>query len=328
MAYKVNNLNSDGSIEQTVSTSGTTGSLQFNDGSGGLSGASHVGITGGNLCLKTTTNPGNAPANNVILWAQDIGDRKMPCMSDDSGNSNNLQLCVGRSKIGQWSFVGNATTAALANGMAAPSTAGTATSRNVATTSELASMRRNAWVSATTADAVASIRTASLQFWRGNAEGLGGFMFVMRFGPSDAANLGTGPYMFCGLRDQTGAPTSVNPTTLTNIIGVAQLAGSTNMHVIHNDASGSATTIDLGVDFPLSLNTEAYEATFAAPPNGSSVGYQIKRLGTTYEANGTISSDLPANTTLMAIQMWRSNNAKTGSAVGLDVSSVYIETAV
>ncbi len=63
----------------------------------------------------------------------------------------------------------------------------------------------------------------------------------------------SGQRFFCGFtkNNQFSAPTNVEPSTLTDIIGVCQLSTSTNMHVIHNDASGTATTIDLGSSYDL-----------------------------------------------------------------------------
>jgi nitrogen fixation protein len=61
--------------------------------------------------------------------------------------------------------------------------------------------------------------------------------------------------------NQFSAPTNVEPSTLTDIVGVCQLSTSTNMHVIHNDSSGTATTIDLGSDYPCNTNTYNYFIT-------------------------------------------------------------------
>ena len=46
------------------------------------------------------------------------------------------------------------------------------------------------------------------------------------------------------------APTNVEPDTLINSMGVCKLSTSDNLHFIHNDGTGLATTIDCGVNFP------------------------------------------------------------------------------
>jgi hypothetical protein len=285
----------------------------------------NVSASSGNLILTATTKPSIPSASQVAIWAQDIGDRILPCVVDGQGLTNNLQLCVGRTKIGTWSWMGNATTATIGPGIATPQTNGTATTVNVATTSALAATRRLQYLSAATNPSSASIRHNALQFFLGNATDRGGFMMVMRFGPSDAASRGTVPSMFCGMIGVTTLLTAID-TTLTNLVGVCQLAGSTNMQIIHNDGTGTATTIDLGTDFPCNLNTELYEVTLACPPNATTIGYQVKRFGTAFEANGTISTNLPSNTQLLTPQLTRINNA--ANTVAMDYSSVYIESFV
>lgn len=47
----------------------------------------------------------------------------------------------------------------------------------------------------------------------------------------------------------TTAPTNVEPTTLLNSIGVAKLQGSPNLFFVWNDATGTASSIDLGSGF-------------------------------------------------------------------------------
>lgn len=279
----------------------------------------------GNLLLTATTKPSTPAAGKVYVWAQDIGDRILPCITDHLGFTNNLQLCVGRSKIGTWSWIGNATTATIGQGMAVPQSNGTATTVNVATTSALAGTRRLQYLSAATNPSSSSLRHNALQYFLGNATDRGGFMMIARLGTSDAADRGTVPSMFWGFISQTTLLTSVT-TSLTNLIGVCQLAGSTNMQIIHNDSAGTATTVDLGSNFPCNLSTELYEVTFTCPPQATTVGYQIKRIGTAYEANGTISTNLPSNTQLLTPQFTRINNA--ANSVAMDFSSVYIETYV
>jgi len=131
--------------------------------------------------------------------------------------------------------------------------------------------------------------------------------------------------MFCGFSTATGAPTNVEPNTLTNCVGVGQLSTSNNLHVIFNDGAGTASVIDLGANFPANGNASAYKVTFIALANGGSIDYTVERIGTAFSATGTLATDLPANNTLMAVQLWRTNNA-TLLAVALDLIGLYIET--
>ena len=49
---------------------------------------------------------------------------------------------------------------------------------------------------------------------------------------------------------QLASPTNVEPDTLINTIGVCKLSTSNNLHFFWNDATGLATTVDLGVNYP------------------------------------------------------------------------------
>jgi ABC-type Fe2+-enterobactin transport system substrate-binding protein len=53
-----------------------------------------------------------------------------------------------------------------------------------------------------------------------------------------------------GIFINTGTATSnIEYNTLTELVGLCRLSSSNNWHIIHNDASGTATTIDLGSNF-------------------------------------------------------------------------------
>lgn len=63
----------------------------------------------------------------------------------------------------------------------------------------------------------------------------------------------------CGLSNQfsLAAPTNVEPDTLINTLGVCKLSTSNNLYFFYNDATGLATTVDLGVNYPAN-NVTAY----------------------------------------------------------------------
>ena len=69
----------------------------------------------------------------------------------------------------------------------------------------------------------------------------------------------SGSRFVCGLSNQfsVAAPTNVEPDTLINTIGVCKLSTSNNLHIFYNDATGLATTVDLGVNYPAN-NVTAY----------------------------------------------------------------------
>lgn len=205
------------------------------------------------------------------------------------------------------------------------STSGTLTARVPAATNLFTSSRRFSYVSAATAGSTALVRGTGLQYWRGNAAGLGGFFFNCRFGVSDAAVVADSR-LFIGLYASVSSIGNVNPSTLTGIIGVGADNGEVNLSIMHNDGAGVATKVALGANFPAqTLSTDLYELSLFCAPNASSVKWRLARLNTADVAEGTITTDLPATTAFMCPQVWR-NNGATALAVGLDIGHIYGET--
>lgn len=263
------------------------------------------------------------PSTGIKTFSKKVGLRNMLAVIGKSGIDYTTQPHIGRNKILLWQGNGNSTASTVIGG--ALTANGTATTRNVATTNLFTSMRRLGYVSANTAGSSSGLRTASLQFWRGKTNDHGGFHFICRFGISDASAVATGR-MFIGLTSTTGAIANVNPSTLLNIIGVGADDTDTNLQIMRNDGVGTATKIDLGSSFPANTrNTDIYELVLFSPSNGSAVYYQVTNLATNTITEGTLSSDIPASTQLLAVQAWR-NNGITALAVGLDLVNIYIET--
>jgi hypothetical protein len=239
---------------------------------------------------------------------------------------NDLERNRGRYKYGEWMPTGNNAAVPIATGLPAPSVTGTSTARNVANTRFFTALRRHGQVSAATAPSLAEYRQGAATFWRGNVANAGGFFLIIRFGVSDAAAV-SGARMFVGLDSlAASAATNVNPTTLFDLVGIAQIDGSTNLQIICNDNAGAASAVDLGVNFPANtLSTDAYRLELDAAPNGSAITYSVLRENTGATASGTLSTNIPTATTFMGIKAWRSNNA-TALAVGIDLMNAWIRT--
>jgi hypothetical protein len=121
--------------------------------------------------------------------------------------------------------------------------------------------------------------------------------------------------------NQFTAPTNVDQTTLTNIVGVCQLSTSTNMHVIHNDASGTATTIDLGTDYPCTDSQYNYFITIEQ--NASNYVVTVERVtvatGVSILTTNTLTTNIMDYTTgTIMICTWITNNATASVASYLD----------
>ena len=265
------------------------------------------------------------------FFSRQIANRLMPAFIGPSGLDSALQPLLSRNKVGYWCPPGNATTVPGVLGFTAPTVTGfTGTARNVATTNLFTRMRRLGYVTAATAGTVGQWRSAAAQFTVGNSStGLGGFTYIIRFGISDAAAV-AGARMFVGMRNVV-TPTNVEPSTLTQCIGVGHGASDTTLHLFYG-GSAAQTPINLGANFPADTRSvDVYELALFSSPNSGDVHYEVTRINTGHVATGTITNSgstvLPTNTTLIGPWGYRTNNA-TALAVGLDVMSAYIETDV
>jgi len=274
-----------------------------------------------------TASPNTPPAGTMGLFVRSVGGRLLPAFIGPSGLDSSLQPHIGRNRMAYWQPLGNATTVPITTGIAAATAVGTATARNVATTNILTRMKRLGYVSAATAAAIAGAYWTIAQYTVG-AAGLGGFHFVCRFATSDAAAV-TGARTFVGMSSSIAAPANVEPNTLTNSIGVAQLSTDATQWYIVYGGSAAQTAIPLGTAIGApTLTTTAWDLAIFASPSGA-VTYTLTNLGTNVTVSGTLSgvagTALPASTTFLAPRAWRCNNA-TLLAVGLDLSSIYLET--
>jgi hypothetical protein len=130
----------------------------------------------------------------------------------------------------------------------------------------------------------------------------GGFRYVCDFNISDTS-YSAGCQQFYGMAGQTtdlayGTVSGTLVSTLTNIVGVGSENGDTNLQVFHNDGTGTATKIDLGVNFPSNrtvgaISTTVYSIELYNEPMSTNVNYKVVNNETGAIANGTISTNLP-----------------------------------
>lgn len=316
-----------------VTPGGDTNDLQFNNGSGGLSGALFVEAAGGYLKLLTGL-PTSSTAGGVIIGSKDLAGRIMPAFVGPAGVDATLQPHLGRNRISQILPIAGAATYTVVG--QAITTLGTPTARALSTASFFQSLPRVGMVGTATSGSISGWRTTNTQWWRGNTNVTGGFFYSHTFGISNAAAQANGR-SFVGLISSTSQPTNVEPTTLANCIGMARLNANTTWGIYGSDATAAGTSgyIDLGANFPANtINTDAYRLTLFAPPGGSYIGYRVERLNVTdanaaplYVATGTISDTnfLPANTVFLAAQSWVSTGTLTGTA-GMDMINFYVES--
>jgi hypothetical protein len=180
--------------------------------------------------------------------------------------------------------------------------------------------RRIGYVSAASSNSGAYVTWTNNVWWRGNAAGLGGFFFACRFG---IAQLNSTPRLSVGLATQI---ISGNPSSQSNAVCVGADDTDTTLQVMHNDGSGTCTKVNLGASFPANTtNTDWYEVRFGCDPNGSVIHYSVERLNTGDYAEGTLSTNLPVNTTFLNPQAVFYTGA-TAAAVALDLGAMLIHS--
>lgn len=291
----------------TLSLSGTNTSIVFN------------GIT---------TEPAAPAAGTGRLYAKSIADRIVPKWIGPSGVDYLLQSHFGGNNIRVWR--GGATTVATTFASTTgtmPYTGASPTAPTIpalAATNLLTQTRRSTISTSGTAGTIAYIRSNQTEVWRGNATGLGGFFVIMRFALT--GTLQTGLRCFAGLVDVVANPTNVNPRTTTTPggVGLACAANTGNWSIVNNITGTARTALDLGASFPVN-NTAMMELVLFTPPNGSVISWRVTNLSTNVSTNGTLSTNIPANTTFLAPTMWVTNNT-TAAAQTMDFVSCYIET--
>jgi hypothetical protein len=286
-----------------------------------------IGVGGTSDPLDLTATGVTAPAANTVrLFRRKVAGRNFPAFMGPSGLEASLQPLLARNKVGYFCPPGNANTAPGILGFTAPTiTNFTATARNVATTNLFTRMRRLGYLTAATAGLVGNWRVGVAQHTVGGVTGLGGFFYVIRFGISDPA-LVSGARMFMGFRNVV-APANVEPSTLTQCVGIGHGAADTNLRLYYG-GTAAQPSIDLGADFPVSTNTHALELALFSPPDQAKIYWQVTNISTGLTANGEITGGaaiMPTETTLIGPWGYRTNNA-TAAAVGLDIMSAYIET--
>jgi len=126
-----------------------------------------------------------------------------------------------------------------------------------------------------------------------------------------------------------GDPTNIEPDTQTNVLGIAKLSTSNNIHIIHNDASGVTTSFDLGTDYPATDTTLYYYTLEIYGVLGTSVTVKVTRItrstGAEISTNQVITTNMP--TVTISAFIWVTNNATAANSDIRDRGAIkYINT--
>lgn len=228
----------------------------------------------------------------------------------------------------EWSAVNNTTTA---NTMSFPATAtANATNSVTWTPAEPGYFTANSYETSTSTGQSAQLRMTANEFQRGHSAYntvAGGFQMYARVMFNTTAS---GWRFFVGMTSGEANIGNVDPSSLVDMFGFAADTGDTNMQIMSNDASGTATKTTLGTDFPRSTGggaTNHYECWFTCTPNGN-IAYTVKKYiddNTIKTATGTITSDLPTQNQGMAPHIWM-NNAAAAATIRLRVNRIWVNS--
>lgn len=289
----------------------------------GVAGGFDIGVdiaSGGLQMADLGSEPSAPAAGNIRVYSRDIAGKMLLKMKGPSGLDTPLQPALFTNNV---AMMLPSTGATITVWGMQNTTVGTASTPAITTTNLSTSMRRVRVTSATTANAASELRSTQPLVWRGNASGLGGFFYAVRFSINSTT---TNQQLFSGLMAATGATsTSAVPSNLVNMVGVGWDSADGNLQVMTNDNTGAATKTNLGASFPANNTTAVYEAIFFSPPNGSTIGYRVSRLDTGDVSSGTLSSNIPQNSVVLTHHQYM-NNGGTAAAVVLDVNRVYVES--
>ena len=251
----------------------------------------------------------NSVANNDIIQynsATSLWENKQP----SSGGSFIPNLTSSSIAGGYYANNGSATFSVMGN-VSTAALSGTAAAISITNTSIVNRTIRTQIPTSSTIGSKAGIRTASLRHSVGQ-----GFSFSVGWCIQDASYV-VGAKQFHGLLPISTLSTisnTVDVSSLVNFIGVGSDASDLNLQIFYNDATGVASKIDLGSDFPANRTAGAtldkfYVFDLYNEHDSMEVKYRITDRVTGNTTQGTLTTDLPLDTVLLAPQSIRTNGA-------------------
>jgi hypothetical protein len=287
----------------------------------------------GEVRLPYVTSP-STPATDTmnVLMTELAGTFPAPAFVGPDGFLHTLAESLGEFTVMRFQPQPNSPTPQGDSSLLVATT-GTGTSAAIAANNLHFMMRRiDLLVTVAASNAVAGLRASTNLVRVGRSAGApGGFLARCIWGPATGVATTTNR-AFVGMIPSV-APTDVEPSTLLNMIGMGWDAADANIQLMRNDGTGTATKIDLGASFPVPTvdRQEVYELQLYSPDSTiQSVSYRVIRYATTgktiaAEATGTVTTDLPAVTQLLALRAHMSVGG-TSSVIGIAVMGMYLAT--
>jgi len=328
--------NTSGYFLSAIGAAGSTTQVQYNK-NGSMTG--NAGLTfddttqrfsqvGSNPTwdMAAGTLPSAPSSGNLRYSVKSLAGRPMPFITGSSGAARALEYYEATGTKSGWT--NGPGTAGTYFGVSTGTNSGTAAALAPTVTNRYTMMARSTFASVvTTTNQSVGVHSTNSQYFRGNAAGIGGFLFICRFG---FTSIKTGMRCFVGLGPNAGTFLSTDPSGNTNILGFGFDLADTAWTFMHNDAIGTATKDAIAGQATLATNNTGFDAYIFCYPNDSVVYYRLDDLvqGTTL-CDTSINSELPVNTTGMSPYCAMSNgtaNTTAGDAIiGVNTMTIYTE---
>ena len=263
------------------------------------------------------------PTSGTLLYSRLRAGRRVLSQKDTFGAETTYQPSLWSNKVGWLGAPGNSTTVNAFNLIV--TTTGTALARNVATTNILTQSRRIGYRTNSLSTITVGWRSNALQWWAGNAPGLGGYFFVCRFGLSSTDINGT-QRGFIGFNGVASVIGNTNPSTVADVLGFGFDSGETSFTFMHTNGTTAPTKDVLtGTFSSTTMSTELLEARIYVPSNSSTVYYSLEVMGGGSLFESSTSVNIPSNTTLLAAHVCTSSGTNTATTA-IDICNIYIES--
>jgi hypothetical protein len=286
--------------------------------------------------IPTVTSEPAAPSDGTLkIYARKIAQRHMLKMVGPAGVDSALQTAAFQNRI--LMYVPSTGTTGTGSGTGwGPvwTSGGTVSHPTPATTSPAISnqMRRTRYANiVTTTNQTLGIKAAAadtLNYWIGNAAGLGGFFYAARFivelYPASTVRI------FAGLTASSATYVVASDTVINNTCGLwhdttdpSSGANSFNF-VTRNTATTTKQSIALSNAIAAG---NSYDFYMFCPPNGSTIYWRLDDIVNAVTYEGSTSTTLPTSTAFMGPQCAMSNGTAntTVTTTAIGIAGVYTE---
>ena len=290
---------------------------------------------GASLWPAITAEPGTPASGTLYQYAKSIAGRMLPKIKGPNGLDTAMQTAFFQNRV--LMYVPSTGTTGTGSGAGIGpvwTSGGTVSHPTPATTAPAISnqMRRTRYANVvTTTNQTLGIKAAAadtLNYWRGNAAGLGGFFYASRFivelYPASTVRI------FAGLTASSGTYVVASDTVLNNTCGLWHdtTDPSTGAGAFNFVTRDTTTTTKQQITLSNAIAAgNSYDFYMFCPPNGSTIYWRLDDIvnGVTYENN--TGTTLPANTAFMGPQCAMSNRTAntTVTTVAIGVAGVYTE---